>query len=477
MKPIRAFLVPYTRGVGIHLIDINHDSPEQNAADATVVWPHFMQSKTAKPFSTRGMKFVVACRWPLDDLADAWRAVAVGGRLVLWTPLTADPVQPMADLALASGEGWDLVEDDRVDGRRFVVFRKRADGAMKSMPWKRMPRSVLVIRLGAIGDQIMASSILPGLKAQGWHVTWNAQPPSSDVLAHDPHIDRFWIQDRGQVPEEELGAYMNALASRFDRVINLCESVEALALALPGRVTYDYPATVRRQLFSRNYVELTHMIAEVPGPFRPRFYPTDDEVRQVADAKREIGARPIVTIALAGSGPFKIWPYTAQAVVPLLYETDAAIVLAGAEKDRQAEDLIVSAADGYYHPGGKRVIRTCGKWPIRGALTMALHSDVVIGPETGLLNAVSHEPDVAKVILLSHSSVENLTRDWVNTASLTGDAPPACYPCHRLHNDWITCNRDERTGAAACMAAISSRKVAASVKEALRRKVDVPQAA
>jgi ADP-heptose:LPS heptosyltransferase len=470
MKPIRAFLVPYTRGIGAHLIDIHNDSPEQNTADATVVWPHFMQSKSAKPYATRGMQFIVACRWPLANLPDAWRTVAVGGHLVLWVPAEADPAPGMAALAGTSGEGWEIVEDDLTDGRRFVVFRKRGDAACKARPWKRMARSVLVVRLGAIGDQIMASSILPGLKAQGWHVTWNAQPPSSDVLAHDPHIDRFWIQDRGQVPEEELGPYMAALSTRFDRVINLCESVEAIALGLPGRVTYDYPATVRRAIFNRNYVELTHLIAEVPGPFRPRFYPTAEEIEMAKDVRAQVGGRPIVTVALAGSGPFKIWPYTAQAVVPLLYETDAAIVLAGADKDRQAEDLVASAVDGYFHKDGKRLIRTCGRWPIRGSLTMALHSDVVLGPETGLLNAVSHEPDVAKVVMLSHSSVENLTRDWVNAVSMVGDVPPACYPCHRLHHDWSTCNRDERTGAAACMAAIPSRKVAAAVRDALRKR-------
>lgn len=470
MIALRAFIVPYTRGMGIHLVDVSADAAEQRKLDAAVSWPLFMESRLAKPFGTGALNFVVAARWPVPDLADAWRTVVEGGHLVVIPPLDCDPKPAMADLAAASGQGWDLVEDDVSDGRRLCVFRKRHDAACKAMPWRRERRSILVIRLGAIGDQIMASSILPGLKAQDWHVTWNAQPPTSDVLAHDPLIDRFWIQERGQVPEGELGAYYAALSSRFDRVLNLCESVEALTLALPGRVSYDYSDGARRALFNRNYIEVTHTIAEVPFVPKPRFCPTPEEVAMAKRVREEVGGRPIVTLALAGSGPFKIWPYAAQLVVPLLYETDAAIVLAGAEKDRPIEDLIVQAAEGYHHGGGNRLVRTCGVWPIRAALTMALHSDVVVGPETGLLNAVSHEADVAKVVMLSHSSVENLTRDWLNTVSLVADNPPACQPCHRMHNDWSTCNRDERTGAAACMAALGSKKVAAAVKAALRQR-------
>ncbi|MBK8772499.1 MAG: hypothetical protein IPM06_19035 [Rhizobiales bacterium] len=37
-----------------------------------------------------------------------------------------------------------------------------------------------------------------------------------------------------------------------------------------------------------------------------------------------------------------------------------------------------------------------------------------------------------KVVMFSHSSNENLTRDWINTAAL--EAPVARHPCHRIHN-------------------------------------------
>jgi hypothetical protein len=61
---------------------------------------------------------------------------------------------------------------------------------------------------------------------------------------------------------------------------------------------------------------------------------------------------------------------------------------------------------------------------------MAKECDIVIGPETGVLSAVAMEP-MKKIVFLSHSSVENLTRDWVNTVSLYSKNTP-CYPCHKL---------------------------------------------
>ena len=67
---------------------------------------------------------------------------------------------------------------------------------------------------------------------------------------------------------------------------------------------------------------------------------------------------------------------------------------------------------------------------------------------------------------LSHSSNENLTRDWVNTAAL--EAPVACHPCHRIHNAAAAlCAKDTNTGAAACMASYGADLVADLVLRAL----------
>jgi hypothetical protein len=94
------------------------------------------------------------------------------------------------------------------------------------------------------------------------------------------------------------------------------------------------------------------------------------------------------------------------------------------------------------------VLRRSNKWSIRRTLTAAKHAvDAVVGPETGVLNSVSGQ-DVQKIVYLSHSSHENLTRDWVNTTVLTAAETP-CYPCHQMH--YMRCpNTDEKTTQAKC---------------------------
>jgi hypothetical protein len=82
------------------------------------------------------------------------------------------------------------------------------------------------------------------------------------------------------------------------------------------------------------------------------------------------------------------------------------------------------------------------------------------------------EERVAKVVLLSHSNPENLTKHWVNTATLETDREKVpCYPCHRLHMDWTYCVKHEKTGAALCAAFIKPETVFKAVAKALGAKV------
>ena len=112
----------------------------------------------------------------------------------------------------------------------------------------------------------------------------------------------------------------------------------------------------------------------------------------------------------------------------------------------------------------ERVSCLGGELTIRESLTLAQHCDLMLGPETGVMNGVAFET-VPKVLLLSHSSVNNLSRDWTNTESLTPANTP-CYPCHRLHYSREFCPEDKETGAAACAADIHPSLVWDAVQRA-----------
>jgi hypothetical protein len=76
---------------------------------------------------------------------------------------------------------------------------------------------------------------------------------------------------------------------------------------------------------------------------------------------------------------------------------------------------------------------------------------------------------VPKIVTLSHSSVENLTKHWKNCTNLTPKATP-CYPCHQLHYGSEFCPRDEGTGVAKCQADISADVMWAAMQPLLARK-------
>jgi ADP-heptose:LPS heptosyltransferase len=118
-----------------------------------------------------------------------------------------------------------------------------------------------------------------------------------------------------------------------------------------------------------------------------------------------------------------------------------------------------------------RIVRRSGVWNIRQTMGLAHLCDLVIGPETGVMNAVAMQ-SMPKIVLLSHSSVENLTRDWINTYSVFSTKTP-CAPCHKMIYDWSQCVRDEASGTAQCQVDIHPD----AVWEAVTRAFQIAEAA
>lgn len=374
------------------------------------------------------------------------------------------------------GYGWTLLEsEERSEGDEyslFIVVQKGPPGWREDV-WQRNPdgrKRALVIRYGGIGDMIMTASVLPGLKKQGYHVTLNCRAETASVLEHDPHIDAWIKQKTDFVPNLQLGPYWKTLAQRYDKIVNLCESVEASLLLLADRLQSQYPHRLREEIAGGvNYVQRTHDIADVPHDFAPRFFATPYEKAWAAKTKAQCDG-PVILWVLAGSSPHKVWPWTHIVASWLLQRTPAHIFFSadGGIGKLLQDGILGKLAEDDADP--RRIYPIAGQWSIRQSLAFAQVADVVIGPETGVLNAVCMEP-MPKVVFLSHSSETNLTRDWRNTTVLKPEAERApCYPCHMLHMNWDNCHQDEATSAALCAAGISPDRVFEALALALGAK-------
>jgi ADP-heptose:LPS heptosyltransferase/predicted SAM-dependent methyltransferase len=492
---IKHLIVPYTRGVGLDL-----------GCGPKKAFPHFIGVDSCKDTELFGIEMrpdvVVETCERLDQfedgqcdfvfsshllehiedyrsaLAEWMRVIKPSGHLVLYLPHRAlypnigmpgsNPdhkhdftpgqiIEAMEELTLT---GWDLlVEEARDEEQEYSflqVYRKR-DDRVHTYPCYDPPpeKTVCVVRYGGFGDQIQASNILPELKRQGYHVTFMTTPKGQDILREDPHIDAWIIQDDNQVPNFELGAYFEAWEARFDKWTNLCESVEGTLLAMPGRANHLWPTNLRRKVMGRNYLEFTAELAELPYRSEASFYATQEEREKVARLVPRDPAIKLMMFALSGSSVHKFYPWQDVVIQDVLdRDPDAHFVLVG---DMACKILEAGWEE---HP---RVTCLSGEISIRETLTLAMMSDCVVGPETGVLNAVAFHRGVRKVCLLSHSSAENLTKHWVNSAAITPPESIACYPCHRLHYDRRYCFEHADTGASMCQVSIAPADVVTAI--------------
>ena len=331
--------------------------------------------------------------------------------------------------------GWDLVENEVRDQENeysfFMVFRKRKGSKQKTSYLAPKPeKTCAVVRYGAYGDLMQASSIFPGLKAQGYHTTLYTVPRGWEAIKHDPNIDRVIFQDTDQVPAGILGQYWAHIKKKYDKFVNLSESVEGTLLAMGNRIQGTWPTALRHRMLNQNYLEFSAEIAEIPfTPFHA-FYTTEEE-RLWARNEREKAAGPVILWSLAGSSIHKAWPHLDKIIARMMVTyPESVVILVG---DKLSKMLEAGWED------EPRVWKKSGEWTIRQSLSMIEEVDLVIGPETGVLNAAGFSK-TPKICFLSHSSTNNLTRDWVNCDAMEPVDTP-CYPCHMMHYGFEYCKK------------------------------------
>jgi len=337
----------------------------------------------------------------------------------------------------------------------------------KGVPWQDQAapigpdKSVCIVRYGGFGDMIQMSSVLPWFKDNGWHITVNTTPAGLNIIKTDPHVDAVILQEHDQVPNQELTEYWARMAEGYTKFVQFSESIEGNLLALPGRPQYEWSTKKRHLKMNRDYFATMHNIAGVPLPPRPGFYPTADETHLARFYRRCMGIDSFMIMwALSGSSVHKAWPYTDQVIARLMMDyPDVHVVFVGDRLCQLLEDQWRTE---------DRVHRESGRMPIRDTLALAHEADMVVGPETGVLNCVAYTA-IPKVIMLSHSSPANIGNSWINTDAMTPRHTP-CYPCHKLHYGWSTCNRDGQTGGASCAANISADRVYRAIKKHLPRR-------
>jgi ADP-heptose:LPS heptosyltransferase len=454
---LRWELVPYFHGRVLEL-----------GCDRSKAYPHFLNGeecgvKTLSKLDLFASKTLDAIFSPYilaevenkkEVIAEWSRVVKQNGHIVLYLPKEKTTYESIVSLGK-----WDVVEFKEDEKAYFFAFKLGKSGES----WKVKPsKTCAVVRYGAFGDLIQTSSILPWLKEQGFNVTLYCSDHGYPVIQNDPHVDRFIIQGRDELPNEWLGEFWEYEKTKYDKWVNLSESVEKSLLAAPGTTAFEWPNEVRAKYLDVNYLEFTHDIAQVPPPYRPKFYSTLEERAWARKQANQFGRRNILW-SLSGSSVHKTWPHLDTIVARLMLAyTDVDVVLVG-------DELCQVLESGWEKE--KRVHCRSGKWSIRESMAFAEVSDLIIGSETGLLNAAGTMV-VPKIVTLSHSSEEMLTKHWVNVTPLSQPKGTGCnkQPCRQLHTEgWKHCMKHE-TGTALCQFEIGPEQMWEAVTQVLENR-------
>jgi ADP-heptose:LPS heptosyltransferase len=342
-----------------------------------------------------------------------------------------------------------------------------------------------VMRIGGIGDNLMAASVLPLLKKKYDCIEVLTKEPNHVVFGNNPYIDKMSITPEDEEPEDavtwqrKLG--VKAREYGKDAFFNLSHSCETALVFLEGQTDFHRPAAVRRWLCDDSYLGRVHDLCMVPRTYSRLFFPTEAEIRKALETRDAIRAKrpgPIIAWCLTGSRLDKAYPYSHYVIARLISELGAHVIQFGSpsRKDwpmaKQIEEEVLmtrSTPDGLHTAITDTTRENGPDWPIRRILAQMAMCDLVVGPDTGPLWSVAME-DVPKIVLLSHASERNVVEGWRNTVALHADpARVDCWPCHRLHDTFATCRKAKGVDVAACMADIPVQAVMDAAISALTK--------
>jgi ADP-heptose:LPS heptosyltransferase len=283
-------------------------------------------------------------------------------------------------------------------------------------------KKCLVIRHGALGDAIMASVVLPYIHEDGYEITFMTNDRGRTVLENNPYIKHWIMHEDGSVPMSKLEDYWKNKGSKFDKVVNLTGVVENdLLFAYPQDKYFKTVRQRRAIVGNKNYYD-AHIERAGYKPDNVRnaeIYFSKAEKQKGKKWRNKHKKKFRIVWSMAGSSIHKVYRY---------YENVAREFLA-----RHPDAMIFTTGDyptkllTFEHPQIQNTM--CLEISFREAMILARYSHMVIGPETGLLGAMSNFP-MKKVCLLTHSGKDQLTKYWKNTMGI--QAPCWCSPCHLL---------------------------------------------
>jgi len=341
-----------------------------------------------------------------------------------------------------------------------------------------MNRWAGIARFGGVGDNLIAGSPLRALKHMGYMTEVITSEPNHVVFHHNPYVDKLTVKnverDIAKNDQDKWQAWMTARAKEYDVFVHASHSCEGRHALFKHMTAFEWPAEVRRKICGGSYLETVHDIAQVPYDFGPLYFTTAEERENAGRTTEKIGGRYLCWV-LSGTRVDKIYPYAPNAIARIIKEVGAPVMLLGgpSEKEHHLANTIREVVECQNGTRDGLHIAIAGyggtAWPLRTTLALAHGAALVVTPDTGPAWSVAFEA-MPKIAIVSHASVENVTKHWINTTTLHADPDRVpCWPCHRLHDDKSTCVANKEDTGAACVSDISVETLVTTVAKEWNR--------
>lgn len=318
----------------------------------------------------------------------------------------------------------------------------------------RVSPRILIVRLSAIGDVVMASGLIPALKAR-WpeaEVSWLTEPATVPLLRHNPRLHEVipWPRAAWQAlwRERRFGDLWRAVkafkaelrARRFDIVLDgqglLKSGLLAWLTGAPRRIgilsregskwlmTERFiPPPGDESLMSHEYRELARHLGAPEGSFHLDLAVGEQARGAARAALSAAGIAPgsrIAVLAPFTTRPQKHWFEDRWAALANALRADGLVPLVlGGPADREAAARIVAASPGLFS--------LAGQLKLDETVAAIAEAGLLIGVDTGL----THMGTALKVptIVLFGSTRPYLDALTARTTILY--EPMDCSPCRR----------------------------------------------
>lgn len=301
-------------------------------------------------------------------------------------------------------------------------------------------KTVLVIRLGALGDLIIITSLLRQLKIDGYHITVCVKSYAAQVLQNNPNVNVI-IKDNPP-NDATLEKHWEDMGQGFDKVINLSGSIENNLMPTQSSELGRASKEERHKECNRNFYDETMKwggYPEIIGQNGELFFSKSEHLIAVKYHKKYFSGRFLVLWSLSGSSIHKAYPFTYHVITALTRKySNIVFITTGDEVCQILEQDFVNNPQVKCQSGN----------PIRKAMILTKYADCVVGPDTGIMHAAGCY-DTPKIMLMSCNTEENISKYWKNQVTLHGECD--CYPCHRLIYNAQGCVLDKELETPKCM--------------------------